>query len=121
MEALTFRVEETKTGVPLELPITHQLAAILERRRAAAALLLLAGALSFGLTPGPVQAQNTLTLAGPQLDEGADGVASGVRSGVAIDAQQRVTLDSFDFFFNQTPFPEATRSHGISTVDSLTF
>ena len=37
MEALTFRVEETKTGVPLELPVTKQLAAILERRRAAAA------------------------------------------------------------------------------------
>ena len=37
MDALTFRVEETKTGVPLELPITSQLAAILERRRAAAA------------------------------------------------------------------------------------
>ena len=33
MDALTFRVEETKTGVPLELPITNQLAAILERRR----------------------------------------------------------------------------------------
>ena len=30
-----FRVDETKTGVPLELPITRQLAAILERRRAA--------------------------------------------------------------------------------------
>ena len=37
MDALTFRVEETKTGVPLELPITNQLATILERRRAAAA------------------------------------------------------------------------------------
>ena len=36
MDALTFRVEETKTGVPLELPITNQLAAILECRRAAA-------------------------------------------------------------------------------------
>ncbi|MCY4238140.1 MAG: hypothetical protein OXC93_07275, partial [Rhodospirillaceae bacterium] len=36
MDALTFRVEETKTGVPLELPITSQLAAILERRRDAA-------------------------------------------------------------------------------------
>ena len=36
MDAFTFRVEETKTGVPLELPITSQLAAILERRRAAA-------------------------------------------------------------------------------------
>ena len=35
MDALVFRVEETKTGVPLELPITSQLAAILERRRAA--------------------------------------------------------------------------------------
>ena len=33
MAALTFRVEETKTGVPLELPITLQLASILERRR----------------------------------------------------------------------------------------
>ena len=29
----TFRIEETKTGVPLELPITRQLAAILARRR----------------------------------------------------------------------------------------
>ena len=29
-----FRVDETKTGVPLELPITRQLAAILDRRRA---------------------------------------------------------------------------------------
>ena len=37
MEALTFRVEETKTGVPLELPVTKQLAAILERRRTATA------------------------------------------------------------------------------------
>ena len=37
MDALTFRVDETKTGVPLELPVTHQLAAILERRRAATA------------------------------------------------------------------------------------
>ena len=34
MKALTFRVEETKTGVPLELPITRQLASILERRQA---------------------------------------------------------------------------------------
>ena len=34
---LPFRVEETKTGVPLELPITNQLAAILERRRTAVA------------------------------------------------------------------------------------
>ena len=34
--ALTFRVEETKTGEPLELPLTRQLAAVLERRRAAA-------------------------------------------------------------------------------------
>ena len=32
MDALTFRVEETKTGVPLEPPISDQLAAILERR-----------------------------------------------------------------------------------------
>ncbi len=37
MDALTFWVEETKTGVPLELPITDQLAAILERRRTAGA------------------------------------------------------------------------------------
>ena len=37
MEALTFRVEETKTGVPLELPITRQLAVILQRRQAGAA------------------------------------------------------------------------------------
>ena len=29
-----FRVEETKTGVPLELPVTRQLGAILARRRA---------------------------------------------------------------------------------------
>ena len=36
MDTLTFRVEETKTGVPLELPITGQLAAILERRSTAA-------------------------------------------------------------------------------------
>ena len=34
MAAMTFRVEETKTGVPLELPVTRQLSAILERRRA---------------------------------------------------------------------------------------
>ena len=34
MAALAFRVEETKTGVPLELPITRQLATILERRQA---------------------------------------------------------------------------------------
>ena len=32
MARLVFRVDETKTGVPLELPITPQLAAILERR-----------------------------------------------------------------------------------------
>ena len=32
MARFIFRVEETKTGVPLELPITRQLAAILERR-----------------------------------------------------------------------------------------
>ena len=31
-EGLVFRVEETKTGAPLELPITRQLAAILDRR-----------------------------------------------------------------------------------------
>ena len=29
-----FRVEETKTGVPLELPVTRQLGEILARRRA---------------------------------------------------------------------------------------
>ena len=34
MEAGLFRVEETKTGVPLELPITRQLGVILARRRA---------------------------------------------------------------------------------------
>ena len=32
MAGLVFRVEETKTGTPLELPITRQLAAILEHR-----------------------------------------------------------------------------------------
>ncbi len=37
MDTLTFRVEETKTGVPLELPVTRQLAAIPERRRPTAA------------------------------------------------------------------------------------
>ena len=31
-EAMVFRVDETKTGTPLELPITRQFAAILERR-----------------------------------------------------------------------------------------
>ena len=36
MKGLTFRVEDTKTGVPLELPITRQLTAILERRQAEA-------------------------------------------------------------------------------------
>lgn len=35
METPAFRVEETKTGVPLELPVTRQLNAILERRRSA--------------------------------------------------------------------------------------
>ena len=35
MAGLVFRVEETKTGEPLELPITRQLAAILKRRWAA--------------------------------------------------------------------------------------
>ena len=30
--AMTLRLEETKTGEPLELPLTRQLAAILERR-----------------------------------------------------------------------------------------
>ena len=34
MEGLAFRVEETKTGEPLELPVTRQLAAILDRRHA---------------------------------------------------------------------------------------
>ena len=34
MTGLTFRVDDTKTRVPLELPITHQLVAILERRLA---------------------------------------------------------------------------------------
>ena len=34
LEAGLFRVEETKTGVPLELPVTRQLGAILARRRA---------------------------------------------------------------------------------------
>lgn len=34
LDTLSFLVEETKTGVPLELPITRQLADILERRRA---------------------------------------------------------------------------------------
>ena len=33
LDGLVFRVEKTKTGTPLELPITRQLAAILERRR----------------------------------------------------------------------------------------
>ena len=32
MAALVFRIEETKTGAPLELPITRQLATVLERR-----------------------------------------------------------------------------------------
>lgn len=36
MDALVFRVEETKTGVPLELPIIRQLGEILERRMVAA-------------------------------------------------------------------------------------
>ena len=34
LEAHMFLVEETKTGVPLELPITRQLTVILERRQA---------------------------------------------------------------------------------------
>ncbi len=34
LEAGLFRVEETKTGVPLELPVTRQLGEILARRRA---------------------------------------------------------------------------------------
>ena len=33
LDGLVFRLEKTKTGAPLELPITRQLAAILERRR----------------------------------------------------------------------------------------
>ena len=33
LERLTLRVEETKTGEPLELPVTRQLAAIFKRRR----------------------------------------------------------------------------------------
>ena len=32
LEGMTFRVEETKTGEPLELPVTRQLFAILQRR-----------------------------------------------------------------------------------------
>ena len=39
MAGLVFRVEETKTGEPLELPITRQLADILERRRKASETL----------------------------------------------------------------------------------
>ena len=39
MTELVFRVDETKTGAPLELPITRQLAAILEGRRAVIATL----------------------------------------------------------------------------------
>ena len=35
LEGRILRVEETKTGEPLELPVTRQLAAIFERRRAA--------------------------------------------------------------------------------------
>ena len=35
MDTLSFLVDETKTGVPLELPITPQLAGVLERRRIA--------------------------------------------------------------------------------------
>ena len=35
MDTLSFLVEETKTGFPLELPITRQLAEVLERRRTA--------------------------------------------------------------------------------------
>ena len=38
LEAGLFRVEETKTGVPLELPITRQLGDILARRRAGSAV-----------------------------------------------------------------------------------
>ncbi len=34
MEGLSFRVDETKTGEPLELPVTRQLATLLARRRA---------------------------------------------------------------------------------------
>ena len=34
LDAWLFRVEETKTGVPLELPVTRQLGVILARRRA---------------------------------------------------------------------------------------
>ena len=34
MAAMTFRVDDTKSGAPLELPVTRQLAAILERRLA---------------------------------------------------------------------------------------
>ena len=34
LERRILRVEKTKTGEPLELPITRQLAAIFERRRA---------------------------------------------------------------------------------------
>ena len=37
MNAMTFRVEETGTGKPLELPVTRQAGAILERRLAAVA------------------------------------------------------------------------------------
>ena len=32
MAAMTVRIDDTKTGEPLEFPVTHQLAAILERR-----------------------------------------------------------------------------------------
>ena len=39
MKRLVFRVEETKTGVPLELPITRQLAKVFERRWAGSGAL----------------------------------------------------------------------------------
>ena len=51
MAALVFRVEETKTGEPLELPVTRQLAAILERRSVARETML--GQLRDWVFPSP--------------------------------------------------------------------
>ena len=59
LERGIFRVEETKTGEPLELPITRQLAAIFERRRA--------GAAETGVKPGAGSFRPQEGRVGPRL------------------------------------------------------
>jgi len=55
------RVEETKTGEPLELPLTRQLAAVLERRRAEAGGAAKAGCFRPARAPPAISRASTAT------------------------------------------------------------